>query len=76
MDNILYTTYPTDYGTQNEARFETAKHALERLNSIKNQLNYEVCLDNDVELAIKIYDCIKDEYPTGIFSTKIPEKFL
>lgn len=75
IDKIGYSSYPTDYSNKDEARNGIAKHALERLQSLKNQLKYEVCLDNEAELVIKIYDCIKN-YPTGVFSKKIPGKFL
>lgn len=48
---------------------------MNRLSSIKKNQQYDVCLDDEADLAIKIYDCIKD-CPTGVFSKKIPEKFL
>lgn len=75
IDNVRYSSYPTDYATREEACNETAKHALDRLIAVKMQHAYDVCLDNELDLSIKIYDCIKD-CPTGVFSKRIPEMFL
>lgn len=60
------------YENERQARFETAKYAMKCLRSSRKK--YDICLDNEVDLAIKLHNCINGL--ADDFLKKIPEIFL
>lgn len=75
INEVSYTSYPDDYATEAQAKEETARKALERLKDIYESKNkYETCLDSDIQLTTKIYDCLKSS-PNGMLADYVPELF-
>lgn len=75
INQTTYTTYPSEYSNEHDAKIAVANIALSRLEkSINLQTKYPVCMDFDSELAIKIYESIKS-YTNGLFTRNVPDYF-
>lgn len=74
VNGITYSTYPNDYISISAAKLEAARCALEQLKLASEQPMYEVCMDPDSEVAMKLFDVLKDS-PNGIFLRNIPDMF-
>lgn len=74
VNNCLYATYPDDFITEAEAKAAAAKTAFDQLREHGTQVEAPVCLDTDIEMAIKILDCIKT-MTNGVFKKNIPQIF-
>lgn len=73
VNKEVYSPYPEQFNTEEEARNGAARMAFQRLKDIEHVSKYEVCTDSSMELAFKIRDCICS--PQGVFQKKIPELF-
>lgn len=73
VNNVIYSTYPSEFETELDARLEAADLAFKQMKEAELSVKYEVCTDNFRELALKIRECIPSSH--GVFQKKIPELF-
>lgn len=73
VNNVIYSTYPSEFETEREARVDAARSAFQQIKEAELAEKYEVCTDTLMELAFKIRDCIPSS--RGVFQKKIPELF-
>lgn len=74
VNNCLYATYPNDFATEAEAKADVARTALAQLKDPNTKQQIPICMDSDIELAIKILNCIKT-MTNGVFKKNIPQIF-
>lgn len=72
LNDSIYSTYPNEYDTQEEAQLEAAQIALKSLQEKDMRERYPICVESSIELAIKVLECIGAR---GVFEHKIPELF-
>lgn len=73
VNNVIYSTYPSEFETELDARVDAARSAYQQMKEAELAVKYEVCTDTFMELAFKIRDCIPSS--NGVFQKKIPEMF-
>lgn len=69
-----YSLYPQDFPTAETAKIAAAKEALEKLCAKEKEIIYEVCMDPDSELQMKVFDCLKNS-SNGIIAKNMPDIF-
>lgn len=72
VNYVIYSTYPSEYDSEADARTEAARIAFETIKENEIPEKYPVCMDSWIQLAWKILECISEN---GIFETKIPGLF-
>lgn len=73
VNNVIYSTYPSEFETERDARVEAARSAFQQIKEAELAIKYQICTDTFMELAFKILDCIPSS--RGVFQKKIPELF-
>lgn len=73
VNNANYSTYPTEFETELDARIGAARAAYEQIKENDLSVKYDVCADSFADLAQKLHDCIPSL--NGVFQTSIPEYF-
>lgn len=73
VNKVIFSTYPTEFETELDARIEAARAAFEEMKKTELAAKFEVCTDTMMELAFKIRDCIPSS--RGVFQKKIPDLF-
>lgn len=74
IDGVTYSTYPEDFETESEAKSMCATKAVDEIKAQENSSKYEMFNGSDVDLARKIYNCVR-EHATGVFLKEIPTLF-
>lgn len=73
INKIMYSTYPMDYDTEEEAQTEASKIAFQSIQQKEmDEKSRKICMDTEGELGFKILECISSN---GVFEKKIPELF-
>lgn len=74
VNGYIYSTYPNDFATEAEAKMDAAFNAFTQIKETQLKDKYPVCMDTDIELAIKVLECIT-AMTNGVFKDKIPQIF-
>lgn len=74
VNGVMYSTYPDDFATEAEAKLACARGAIEQIQIDEARNRYPVCMDSDYELALKIFQELKN-HPHGVFCKNMPDVF-